>query len=86
MRHIHKADSGKLLLQMPEIDVSKMSASENGNMISRGEIALKKTSARFEVWLPVAAATEGSVANGDLLGEESAGSCTQRGRGDAPFE
>ena len=34
MRHIHKADSGKLLLQMPEIDVSKMSTSQDGDMVS----------------------------------------------------
>ena len=84
--HINESDSGEVVFQMPEVDVAQMPASENSHMISAGKLAGEKAFAGLKMALPRAPTPIGAVAYGDLLGKEAVGSCTHRGRREAPFQ
>jgi hypothetical protein len=86
VNHIDERDAVEGFFQMLEVDVTKVSASENRHMTPTRKLPSKKIFAGLKVALPKVSATLGAVANGDLLGQETVRSCHERGRSEAPFQ
>ena len=86
VNHIDESDAGEVSFQMPEVDVAEMPASKNCHMISSRKLPTEETFAGLQMASPRATAAPGAVAYGDLLSQEAVGSCTQRGRREAPFQ
>ena len=90
MNGIHQRDEGEVFLKEREVDIIEVTAAEDDTMPGGGVGAFRVRGhegfAGIQVRLPGGSATGSTMANGDLLGKESA---TARGpsRGsDRPFE